>query len=153
MSEPRILARANAAQPAATHQQTKRKPLRSSAAPAQPLRQANSHRALCGKNRSRCTDPFPDRGKPVDGALLFSRHALVRLEAAAFVGSVAEGSVGRRAAAAQRDRRFLGIERVLFACGVGQGERALHEEGAVGSHADFNLVCHEVDYFRERAFG
>ncbi len=59
---------------------------------------------------------------------------------------VAEGIVGRSSAAAERDRRLVGIEREGIALRIGQNDRPRDEEGTVGTHADFNRVGHGLEW-------
>ncbi len=69
----------------------------------------------------------------------FDVCALIGIESAIFVGTVAKGLIRRLAAAAERDSRLVAIERKRIPLGIDESERSLNNQRAARSQTNSNF--------------
>ena len=121
---------------------------------------------------SNALDPWPtENGRPISTAPFFAiattqRSAirkikkvvpghvstvwspLIRLESARAVRTVTERSILRVPATAQGNGRLVGAQGISVTCRIGQLDRSLHEQRAIGSHPNFYVGHESLLFFR-----
>ena len=125
-----------------------------------------------GEKLSNALDPWPtENGRPISTAPFFAfattqRSAirkikkvvpghvstvwspLIRLESARAVRTVTERSILRVPATAQGNGRLVGAQGISVTCRIGQLDRSLHKQRAIGSHPNFYVGHESLLFFR-----
>lgn len=86
--------------------------------------------------------------KVVPGHISTVWSPLIRLESARAVRTVTERSILRVPATAQGNGRLVGAQGISVTCRIGQLDRSLHKQRAIGSHPNFYVGHESLLFFR-----